>query len=174
MNRIKIWPHTVLIVLAFAAIAGIAAAIWIRYERSAQARVLPNAARIERVNGQVGLNQSLDNATNSQWMEATPNTPITVGDRVYTRDNSRIQIAFTGRNFATLDANTSLDVLELSNQRNQLALREGSALFDVGSLPSGESFEVATPGGAVDVTQPGLDQVAIDDQGSGVAKPLNC
>ncbi len=149
MNRIRIWPHAVLFVAAFAVVAAIAAAVWVRYERSAEAKALPNAARIERVDGKVGVNQSLDNASNSQWTEATPNTPVTVGDRIYTRDNSRGEIAFTGRNFATVESNSALDVLDLSNQRTQVALRNGSALFDVGSIASGDLFEVATPCGAI-------------------------
>jgi hypothetical protein len=173
MDRMKLWPHGTLIILAGAIIAAVAALFFTRYERTASAKQLPLAARIERVDGQVGLNRSLDQTQNAQWVEATANTPISVGDRVITRDNSRTDIAFTGRNFATLQANTSLDVLELSNQKNQLALREGSALFDVGSLPSGELFEVATPCGAVDVKQAGLYQVAIDEQGNAVANTLN-
>src|SRR6267143_3542466 len=168
MNRIKLWPHAVLIVLAFAAIAAIAAALWIRYERSAEAKALPNAARIERVNGQVGVNQSLDTSS-PQWVEATANTPITVGDRIYTRDNSQSDIAFTGRNFAKIDANTALDVLDLSSQRTQVALRTGSGLFDVGSLASGELFEVATPCGAVDFERPGIYQVALNENGNAMA-----
>jgi hypothetical protein len=140
--------------------------MWMKYERSAEAKALPNAARIERVEGQVGVSQSLDNS-NSQWVEARPNSPITVGDRIYTRDNSRSQIAFTGRNFATVDPNTALDVLDLSAQRTQVALRNGSALFDVGS--PAELFEVATPCGAVDFEQPGMYQVAINENGNAVA-----
>ena len=101
MNRIKLWPHGVLIVLGVAVVAGIAAAVWFRYERSAQASGLPNAARIERVDGQVGVNRSLDSETNSQWIEARANTPVSVGDRIYTKENSRTDIAFTGRNAAT-------------------------------------------------------------------------
>jgi len=173
MDRMKLWPHGTLIIIAGAIIAAVAALLFTRYERTASAKEMPQAARIERVDGQVGLNRSLDQSQNAQWVEATANTPISGGDRVITRDNSRTDIAFTGRNFATLQANTSLDVLELSNQKNQLALREGSALFDVGSLPSGELFEVATPCGAVDVKQAGLYQVAIDDQGNAVANTLN-
>ena len=173
MDRMKLWPHGALIILAGAIIAAVAALLFTRYERTASAKEAPLAARVERVDGQVGLNRSLDQSQNAQWVEATANTPISVGDRVITRDNSRTDIAFTGRNFATLQANTSLDVLELSNQKNQLALRQGSALFDVGSLPSGELFEVATPCGAVDMKQAGLYQVAIDDQGNAVANTLN-
>ncbi|MDX6405674.1 MAG: hypothetical protein QOH70_3129 [Blastocatellia bacterium] len=166
MNRIKLWPHGILIILAFAAVAAITAALWMKYERSAEAKALPNAARIERVEGQVGVSQSLD-TSNSQWVEAKANSPITVGDRIYTRDNSRSQIAFTGRNFATVDANTAMDVLDLSSQRTQVALRNGSALFDVGA--PADLFEVATPCGAVDLEQPGVYQVAINENGNAVA-----
>jgi hypothetical protein len=176
MNRIRMWPHGALVILAFAVLGAIGALLWQKYERKAEASALPNAARIERVDGQAGVSQaasnngnSQDNNGNSQWTAATPNTPVTVGDRIYTKQNSRTQIGFTGRNLATLDANTSLDVLDLSQARTQVALREGSALFDVGSVSSGDLFEVATPCGAVDFQQPGLYQIAINDNGNAVA-----
>src|SRR5947209_7249444 len=138
MNRVKLWPHGAVIILACAVVAGAAVFLWSRYERSASAKELPAAARIEKVDGQVGLNRSLDattsnkdaTASNKDWIEATPNTPISVGDRIFTRDNSRTQIDFTGRNFATIDSNASLDVLQLSREQTQVALRGGSGLFD--------------------------------------------
>jgi hypothetical protein len=86
-----------------------------------------------------------------------------VGDRIYTRENSHASLAFSGRNFARLNPNTSLDVLTLDPQRTQLALRDGSAVFDVGYLDRGNLFEVATPYGAVDFQEPGLYNVGIDN-----------
>lgn len=173
MNKIRMWPHGALIILAFAVVGAAGALLWTKYERKAEASSLPNAARIERVEGQVGVNQSTDNSNNDQWITATPNMSVTVGDRIYTKQNSRTQIAFTGRNVATVDANTSLDVLDLSAPRTQIALRDGSALFDVGSLSSGNLFEVATPCGAVDFQQPGLYQIAINENGTAVATVFN-
>jgi hypothetical protein len=170
MSRIKFWPHATVIILLCAVAAGAGVFLWKKYERTASAKEMPSAARIEKIDGQVGLNRSLDaNATNKDWIEATPNTPISVGDRILTRDNSRTQIAFTGRNFATIDANTSLDVLQLSREQTQVALRNGSGLFDIGALPSGQAFEVATPCGALDPQQPGVYQIAIDNNGNAVA-----
>ena len=64
-------------------------------------------------------------------------------------------------------------MLDLSAQRTQVALRDGSALFDVGSLSSGNLFEVATPCGAVDFQQPGLYQIAINENGNAVATVLS-
>src|SRR5215510_3366964 len=117
MNKMRLWPHGALIVLGFAVVAAVAAALWTKYERRAEASALPNAARIERVDGQVGINQAANNANRDQWTQATVNTPVAVGDRIYTKDNSKTEIAFSGRNFATVDQNTSLDVLDLSEQR---------------------------------------------------------
>src|SRR2546421_10214444 len=169
MNKVRFWPHGALIILACAVVGAIGALLLAKYERKAEASSLPNAARIERVEGQVGINQGADNAANSHWITATANMPVSVGDRIYTKQNSRTQIGFTGRNLATIEANTSLDVLDLSEQRTQVALRDGSALFDVGSLSSSKLFEVATPCGAVDFQQPGLYQIAINENGNAVA-----
>ncbi|HEX7333624.1 MAG TPA: DUF6600 domain-containing protein [Pyrinomonadaceae bacterium] len=164
MNNLKVWPHLVIIAVVCAVIAGVGVAWWMKHEQTASAEAVPNAARIQRVEGEVALNNSdPSNAQDDQWTTATANQPFSVGDRIYTRDNSRASLAFTGRNFARLDPNTSLDVLSLSEDRTQLALRDGSAIFDVGYLDSGDLFEVATPYGAVDFQQPGLYNVGIDN-----------
>jgi hypothetical protein len=164
MKNVKLWPHLVIVAVVCAVLAGVGVAWWMKHEQTASAEALPNAARIQRVEGEVALNNSDPaNAQSDQWITATVNQPFSVGDRIYTRDNSHASLAFTGRNFARLDPNTSLDVLALSDDRTQLALRDGSAIFDVGYLDSGDLFEVATPYGAVDFQQPGLYNVGIDN-----------
>ena len=164
MNNLKVWPHLVIVAVVCAALAGGGVALWMKHEQTASANELPNAARIQHVEGQVALdNSNAANADNDQWIAATENQPVSVGDRIYTRDKSRASLAFTGRNFARLSPNTSLDVLALNDARTQLALRDGSAVFDVGYLNSGDLFEVATPYGAVDFQQPGLYNVGVDN-----------
>ncbi len=164
MKNVKVWPHLVIVAVVCAVLAGVGVAWWMKHEQTASAEALPYAAQIQRVEGEVALNNSDPaNAQSDQWTTATTNQPFSVGDRIYTRDNSRTSLAFTGRNFARLDPNTSLDVLALSQDRTQLALRDGSAIFDVGYLDSGDLFEVATPYGAVDFQQPGLYNVGIDN-----------
>ena len=151
MNKIKVWPHMTIMAIVVAAIAGIGVALWMNNnERTASAEELPEVARIERVEGDVAFSDALQgvdasteqqvNEENRQWVEATANQPFSVGDRIYTRDNSRAALAFSGRNFARLDPNTSLDVVSLYDDRTQLALRDGSAFFDVGHLDNGEVF----------------------------------
>jgi hypothetical protein len=164
MNNVKVWPHLVIVAVVCAVLAGVGVAFWMKHEQTASAEALPNAARIQRVDGEVALdNSNAANAQNEQWIAATENQPVSVGDRIYTRDNSRASLAFTGRNFARINPNTSLDVLALNDARTQLALRDGSAMFDVGYLNSGDLFEVATPYGAVDFQQPGLYNVGINN-----------
>lgn len=164
MNNLKVWPHLTIVAVVVAVLAGVGVALWMRNDRIASAEAVPNAARIQRVEGDVALNNTDPaNAQADQWIAATANQPFSVGDRLYTRDNSRASLAFTGRNFARLNPNTSLDVLSLSDERTQLALRDGSAVFDVGYLDDGDLFEVATPYGAVDFQQPGLYNVGIDN-----------
>src|SRR5258705_4524908 len=137
-----------------------------KHEQTASAEALPNAARIQRVDGNVALSNGVENAnetTDGQWIAASANQPFSVGDRIYTRENSHASLALTGRNFVRLNPNSSLDVLSFADRRTQLALRDGSAMFDVGYLATNELFEVATPYGAVDFEQPGLYNVGIDN-----------
>jgi hypothetical protein len=138
-----------------------------RYNRTKDVAILPSAARVERVDGKVALKRGLDNNnTDTEWMEVTPNTPISVGDRIYAHANSRTGIAFTGRNFARLEPDSSLDVLSLSHGRTQLALRDGSAIFNIGEMEPDGLFEVATPLGAIDLQEPGLYEVGLRPDGS--------
>ena len=196
MNQIKVWPHLTIVAVLCALIAGLAVAFYLKHEQSVQAEALPNAARIQRVDGEVAFSDALNpslqssdaNASTSQasytnvqsgeqggeqWNVATPNQPFSVGDRIYTRENSHASLAFTGRNFARLGPDTGLDVLVLSDDRTQLALRDGSAMFDVGYLSPGQLFEVGTPYGAVDFQEPGLYNVGFDNNGSVLVSVLS-
>jgi hypothetical protein len=162
MQNIKVWPHLTIVAVVCALIAGLAVAFYFKHEPTAQAEAIPNAARIQRVDGEVAYTNTLSATdNNTQWITAESNQPFSVGDRIYTRDNSRASLAFTGRNFARLNPDTGLDVIALNDSCTQLALRDGSATFDVGYLAPNELYEVGTPYGAVDFTEPGLYNVDV-------------
>ena len=162
---------------AVALIAAVGVGYWMKHEQTTSAEELPNAARIQRVDGEVAFNDSLPNSNatdaNVEWIAATPNQPFSVGDRIYTRNNSHASLAFSGRNFARLSPNTSLDVVSLEDRRTQLALRDGSAMFEVGYLAPNELFEVATPQGAINFDQPGLYNVGFDNNGGVLVSVLS-
>lgn len=162
MRNIKLWQAGALAAVV-ALIAGAGVWLYQRNQNTAQAEALPNAARIQRVEGEVALNESLRDDNADTWTAASPNQSFSVGDRLYTRDNSRASLATSGRNYVRLDPNSSLDAVVLTDDRTQFALREGSALFDVGYLPSNGLYEVGTPYGAVDFHEPGLYQVDLSE-----------
>ena len=182
MNQIKVWPHMTIVGILVAIIAGLGTAFYFKHEQTVQAEALPNAARIQRVDGEVAFNNAaytsdansqVNDQANTQWVRASANQPFSVGDRIYTRENSHASLAFTGRNFARLYPNTELDVLDLSDSRTQLALRDGSAMFDVGYLAPGQLYEVGTPYGAVDFMEPGLYNVGFDNSGNVLISALS-
>lgn len=170
----KVPPHVAVVTVLIAVVGASGLALLLtRSEPKAEALVAPRAARIERVEGNVGLAHGLSNNAQPDWTEAALNTPLTVGDRIYADDDSHAAVAFTGRNYARLNPGASLDVLSLSDRRTQLALRDGSAIFDLGELGEDELFEIATPNGAIDFNEPGLYQVGIDDSGNSIISVLS-
>ncbi|MCA1815902.1 MAG: FecR family protein, partial [Acidobacteria bacterium] len=163
-----------LVALIAAVVSGVIAAFWVGHRQKNDTQAIVSAARVERVDGDVGVSRNfVDPNVEQQWYEATPNTPVSVGDRIYARDNAHASVAFTGRNFARLNPRASLDVMYLAPDRTQLALRDGSAVFDVGALAPGQLFEVATPFGAVDFDQPGLYEMGYHDNGGAYVSVLN-
>jgi FecR protein len=174
MKEIKVWPHLTVVAVVCALIAGLAVGFWIkRRNETASAESVLTAGRIQKIDGDVAVGNALTSNEETEWSTAAANAPFSVGDRIYTGDNSQASLAFSGRNFARLHPNTSLDVLSLDRQRTQLALRDGSAIFDVGYLDPGQVFEVATPYGAVDFDQPGLYNVGIGDNGNVIVSVLS-
>jgi len=174
MNRIKVWPHMTVVAVVVALIAGVGGYFWMKGGPTASAAELPYAARIQRVDGEIAFCDDRANTdANAQWTAALANQPFSEGDRIYTRDNSSASLAFNGRNFARLDPNTSLDIVSLGDRRTQLAMRDGSAIFDVGYLAPNELFEVATPNGAIDFNQPGLYNVGFDQNGGVLVSVLS-
>jgi hypothetical protein len=170
----KVPPPVAIIAVLIAVIGASGVALLLtKSEPKVEALVAPRAARVERVEGNVGLAHGLNDNAQTDWTEAALNTPLTVGDRIYADDDSHAAVAFTGRNYARLNPGASLDVLSLSDRRTQLALRDGSAIFDIGDLGDNELFEIATPNGAVDFNEPGLYQVGIDDNGDSIISVLS-
>ena len=174
MNKIKLWPHGTVVLVVVALVAGLGVYLWTNHEQTASAENLPYAARIQRVDGDVAFSDNRAGADGNQdWTAATANQPFSEGDRIYTRGNARTSLAFNGRNFARLDPNTSLDCVSLGDRRTQLALRDGSAMFDLGYLQPNELFEVATPNGAINFDQPGLYNVGFDRNGGVLVSVLS-
>src|SRR3954454_5756881 len=102
IKRLSSVPPHVAVILVLIGIIGASGAILLfkHTEPKTEAQVLPRAARLERMDGNVDVAQALNQAGNEQlnWQDASVNAPLTVGQRIIARDNSHAEIAFSGRN----------------------------------------------------------------------------
>ena len=75
MNNLKVWPHLTIVAVVCAVLAGGGVALWMKHEQTASANALPNAARIQRVEGEVALNNThacnAENPSNA-WNASRP------------------------------------------------------------------------------------------------------
>ena len=100
------------------------------------------------------------------WQAAVPNVPLTLGDRVYTGDASRLELEVHGGTLVRLAPRTDLTALNLTDDVKQLSLAAGTASFRVRRMTNDEVFEVDTPNAAVTFDTPGAYRVDVDDRGS--------
>jgi hypothetical protein len=99
-----------------------------------------------------------------EWVQAVLNRPLTSGDRLWTDQGGRaeLHVGSTAVRFADL---TSADILNLDDRTFQIRLAQGTANVRVRDLAPGENVEIATPAGAVEVTQPGSYRVSVEPSG---------
>src|SRR6195256_2545678 len=96
-------------------------------------------ARLSFTKGNVSfLRAGLD-----QWSQATPNFPVTTGDRIYADKKARAELEI-GLYAVRLSETTDLTVTNLNDQITQLGVQQGTARVSVYELPSGDSLEVDT------------------------------
>ena len=135
-------------------------------------------ARLNLVDGSV----SFSPADTNEWVSATLNRPLTIGDRLWTGARSRAELHI-GSTALRLASRTSLDVLNLDNDNVQLKVAEGIFSLRVRRLRDGDNVEVDTPNLAFvvreageyrfDVAQDGDSTTVTVRDGSGTAYGRN-
>ena len=120
-------------------------------------------ARVSDLTGTVSYARGDDP---DNWQPADRNVPMTIGDRLYTDDRSRVEIQVHGGAYVRLGAHTDLAVMNLTDDTKQFAIKSGVASFDVRRLDSDEVFEIDTPNAALTVQRPGQYRVDIDADGN--------
>jgi hypothetical protein len=120
-------------------------------------------ARISLVAGNVSISRGDDP---DSWNPAEVNVPLTLGDRVWTGEDGRIELQVHGGNLVRLPARTDLQLLNLTGGTQQFSLATGTASVTVRRLGEDEVFEVDTPNAAVTLERPGEYRVDVDPEGS--------
>lgn len=117
--------------------------------------------RVGRLNYASGAVSFATADTPGQWMQAVLNRPLTGGDRLWTDRDARSEL-HVGSTAVRMAAQTSVDVLHLDDDRVQLRLPQGTLNVRVRELDHNDVVEIATPGGAVLLREPGSYRIGVD------------
>ncbi len=125
--------------------------------------VQQTVARISYIEGSVSYARGDDP---DNWQAADRNVPVTVGDRVYTGDRSRLELQVQGGAAIRLGAQTDLAALNLTDDTRQFSVNSGVASFRIRRLAQNEVFEIDTPNAAITIEQPGDYRLDVDQDGN--------
>ncbi len=125
--------------------------------------VQQTVARISYIEGSVSYARGDDP---DNWQAADRNVPVTLGDRVYTGDRSRLELQVQGGAAIRLGAQTDLAALNLTDDTRQFSVNSGVASFRIRRLAQDEVFEIDTPNAAITIEQPGDYRLDVDQDGN--------
>ena len=117
-------------------------------------------ARISYISGSV----SIQPGGSGEWTAAEFNRPVTVGDRLWSDKDSRVELQ-VGEALIHLSANSALSFLNLDSNIVQMRLTEGLINFRVRELRPSEIYEVDTPNLVFNVTRAGDFRVDVNEKG---------
>ena len=124
--------------------------------------VRQSVARIAFLSGSASFNRGDDP---DSWEDAVVNFPMTVGDRLYTARDGRMELQAEGVRIF-LGPESELAALDLRDDIRQLSLTIGTASFRINRLSEGEVFEVDTPNVSLTFQRPGYYRVDVDRDGN--------
>jgi hypothetical protein len=119
-------------------------------------------ARLSYIDGSV----SFQPGGQGEWGTATPNRPVTIGDKIWSDNNSKAELQ-AGQASIHVSSMTALSFLNLDDQTTQMRLAEGTINFRVREMREGDVYEVDTPNVAFTVTQAGAFRVEVNENGDG-------
>jgi hypothetical protein len=97
----------------------------------------------------------------SDWAPAQVNTPLTVGDELYTGHDGNLEVQVGGRAFVRAWGDTQVGLTNQDPNFMQLRVTSGHLAVDLRSLDGGDVVEIDTPGAAFTMDQPGYYRVDV-------------
>ena len=111
------------------------------------------------MNGSVSFNGA---GSNGQWVAATPNYPVTVGDSLFTQNNAQAVLDLGGSRL-TLGPNTELQVTALDDDDFAATATQGEVFLNLTDLQQGQNFTLTTPRGPVTINADGQYDIISGD-----------
>ncbi|MGB0036955.1 MAG: DUF6600 domain-containing protein [Candidatus Acidiferrales bacterium] len=109
--------------------------------------------RVARINYMQG-SVSFQAAGETDWVDAIPNRPLTIGDNLWSDKSSRAELHI-GSTAIRMAAETGISFLNLDDRTIQVQLAQGAIEVHVRNLEAGEAFEVDTPNLAFTLSRSG-------------------
>ena len=119
-------------------------------------------ARISELDGNVSFQPS----GTEDWAAAAKNRPVTVGDKLWTDQDSRAELQ-AGQASLHLGSMTALSFLNLDEGITQVRIAEGALNFRVREMREGDLYEVDTPNLAFTVKEAGAFRIDVNENGDG-------
>lgn len=155
MNTIsKSYPVNHLRTIAWLLAAGLC--FWSALGQAQNADPASRVARVSYLKGQV-YTQTIDD---DRWSNAAINQPLTTGDQLWTDNRARAELQM-GSTTLQIDADTQLELLELSDDVLQLQVTQGVVNVRVRNLSRRDTVEIDTPDAAISVMESGTYRVEV-------------
>lgn len=107
-------------------------------------------ARLSFLEGAV----SFKAAGTGEWVAASLNRPLTIGDSLWTDLDSRAELT-VGTAAIRMDSRTGIRVLDLGDRSLQVSLIEGAIRVSVRAMEGDDAIEVSTPAAALSLVRTG-------------------
>ncbi|HYA96611.1 MAG TPA: DUF6600 domain-containing protein [Methylomirabilota bacterium] len=120
-------------------------------------------ARVGRL-GYLRGSVSFQPAGSDDWGAAEINRPITIGDKLWSDQDSLAEISL-GSAAIRLSSNTAFTILNLDDNVTQISVSEGTVNIHLRRLDPDDSFEVDTPNIAFSLLRPGDYRVEVNENG---------
>jgi hypothetical protein len=124
----------------------------------------PGVARLSYIHGKV----STQRGDNGDWVGVTLNTPVMVGDRVATGDDSKAELQLDWANILRMSSNATVKVANIT--RNSIQVQVGQGLVTYSVLPNAEATaEIDTPNASIHPTAEGEYRILVNSDGESIA-----
>jgi len=107
---------------------------------------------------------SFQPAGSDDWGAAEINRPITIGDKLWSDQDSLAEISL-GSAAIRLSSNTAFTILNLDDNVTQISVNEGTISIHLRRLDQDDSFEVDTPNIAFSLLRPGDYRIEVNENG---------
>ena len=108
---------------------------------------------------------SFSPAGEDDWVRATLNRPLTIGDRIWVDSGARAELQ-VGGSMMRLNGPSGITVLNLEDNLAQLQLTQGAMNVRVRHLDPDQVIEIDTPNVAFTLRQPGSYRLFVDTDGN--------